>query len=480
MDDISEALTDVGYEKLDANSLKSAVAEGPKSIPYTQLVEWLTKELQFLYSLDEHVNAISSPDDSSSFLLELSSFLKEIGCSYSFLTGGHVNQRLQSESNRILLLDYLLTELKSARMIHINKPDSSLQVKLNESSTATELKSILMTLNFPKPPENIPPKALFSKVEEKLKEVISKLPISLYGEPLFTGKLSDKQWHALDLYYKELLMEYRMRREMLLKRLDVTIQSFEWSDRLKAKSNDIKKSFCTIRSGLIVEPKVKLSDVLAARKDLAILEKTSSASVRRKTKSDVNEVIIGSVPDRGGRPYEQEPPPPEMPSWQQRNTGGPSGSGGGPRNNTYSRGNSGRPFNDSSRGGRVQAGWSGSQQNFHSQPNNSGSDQYNRNNQYSKPGGYQNQRNDYNNPSSGNSYSYDNQQYNPSSGNSYSHDNRQNNSSSGNSSSYDNRQNRGGYDSYKPRGGGYQSHGDRREYQDNRNRNDGSRNYQHR
>lgn len=51
------------------------------------------------------------------------------------------------------------------------------------------------------------------------------------------------------------------------------------------------------------------------------------------------------VPDRGGRPYEQEPPPPEMPSWQQRNTGGPSGSGGGPRNNTYSRGNSGRPFN---------------------------------------------------------------------------------------------------------------------------------------
>ena len=67
------------YEKLNESTLKSAIAEGPKSIPFTQLVEWLTKELQFLYSLDEHVNAISSPDDSSSFLLELSSFLKEIG-----------------------------------------------------------------------------------------------------------------------------------------------------------------------------------------------------------------------------------------------------------------------------------------------------------------------------------------------------------------------------------------------------------------
>lgn len=26
------------------------------------------------------------------------------------------------------------------------------------------------------------------------------------------------------------------------------------------------------------------------------------------------------VPDRGGRPNEQQPPPPEMPSWQQRTT----------------------------------------------------------------------------------------------------------------------------------------------------------------
>ncbi len=43
------------------------------------------------------------------------------------------------------------------------------------------------------------------------------------------------------------------------------------------------------------EPNVKLSDILAARKDLAVLEKTSSASVRRKTQSEVNKVIIGMV-----------------------------------------------------------------------------------------------------------------------------------------------------------------------------------------
>ena len=52
---------------------------GPKSVEYTGLVEWLSKELQTLCKLDEHVNAVSSAEDSSSFLLELSSFLKELG-----------------------------------------------------------------------------------------------------------------------------------------------------------------------------------------------------------------------------------------------------------------------------------------------------------------------------------------------------------------------------------------------------------------
>ena len=74
-------------------------------------------------------------------------------------------------------------------------------------------------------------------------------------------------------------------------------------------------------------PEVSLSDLLAARDDLAIIEKTSSASVRKNTRSEVNQVIIGAVPDRGGRPHEQEAPPPEMPSWQKSRVPGPSNFG---------------------------------------------------------------------------------------------------------------------------------------------------------
>lgn len=70
-------------------------------------------------------------------------------------------------------------------------------------------------------------------------------------------------------------------------------------------------------------PRISLADLLAARNDLAIIEKTSNASVRKNTRSKINSVIIGAVPDRGGRPYEQEPPPPEMPPWQKDRIQGP-------------------------------------------------------------------------------------------------------------------------------------------------------------
>lgn len=38
------------------------------------------------------------------------------------------------------------------------------------------------------------------------------------------------------------------------------------------------------------EPNVSIGDMLAAREDLAVLEKTSNASVRKQTKSQLNKV----------------------------------------------------------------------------------------------------------------------------------------------------------------------------------------------
>jgi protein FAM98B len=53
------------------------------------------------------------------------------------------------------------------------------------------------------------------------------------GKPILKAHLSPKQWENVNFINQALEQEYECRREMLLKRLDVTIQSFRWSERVK-------------------------------------------------------------------------------------------------------------------------------------------------------------------------------------------------------------------------------------------------------
>lgn len=86
---------------------------------------------------------------------------------------------------------------------------------------------MLTTLRFPKPPPNITVQQLFHKLTPTAQNAVQKAGKELLGNPLFSGVLSDKQWHMLEDIQKDLNNEYTIRREMLLKRLDCTIQSFE-------------------------------------------------------------------------------------------------------------------------------------------------------------------------------------------------------------------------------------------------------------
>lgn len=49
------------------------------------------------------------------------------------------------------------------------------------------------------------------------------------GQPLFTPSkpLTEKQWNTVKKFQKELDTEYNLRRQMLITRLDVTVQSFQ-------------------------------------------------------------------------------------------------------------------------------------------------------------------------------------------------------------------------------------------------------------
>ena len=46
------------------------------------------------------------------------------------LTQGHISDRLQNVEHRLLLLDYLATELMAARILQEKKPDKKIELKL--------------------------------------------------------------------------------------------------------------------------------------------------------------------------------------------------------------------------------------------------------------------------------------------------------------------------------------------------------------
>jgi len=52
------------------------------------------------------------------------------------------------------------------------------------------------------------------------------------GSPLLKSALSPSQWEIIEYISHALRQDYEVRRQMILQRLDVTIQSFTWSDRL--------------------------------------------------------------------------------------------------------------------------------------------------------------------------------------------------------------------------------------------------------
>ena len=58
-------------------------------------------------------------------------------------------------------------------------------------------------------------------------------PSTKANAPIIKKPLTTSQWKQLEIIHKTLTQEYTARREMLLKRLDVTIASFNWSERAK-------------------------------------------------------------------------------------------------------------------------------------------------------------------------------------------------------------------------------------------------------
>lgn len=109
------AFTTFSYtgDMLDSQKLHDAIMGGPRADDFRTLVCWIAKEIHVMMRLEEQVNPNT---DINEFLMELSSFLKELMCPYLDFISGPLSDRFPTCESRILLLDYMTTELMALKM----------------------------------------------------------------------------------------------------------------------------------------------------------------------------------------------------------------------------------------------------------------------------------------------------------------------------------------------------------------------------
>nr|XP_027797211.1 protein FAM98C isoform X2 [Marmota flaviventris] len=222
---------------------------------------------------------------------------------------------------------FLCSELQAARLLCLRPLlDSSSVTPLGdgaeeEAGTVQELVLILQALGLPRPMPGTQASQILRELHAKISELLPSLPPGSM-QPLLSYPLNAPQWKALESLSGSLADQYYCRRCLLLKRLDLTTSAFHWSDRAKAQGKAMKAVLMPIREVLSPESDVCIAHVLAARADLSRLVPATSKAARQGTSCAINKVLMGEMPDRGGRPNELEAP---MPSWQSRRDDGGGG-----------------------------------------------------------------------------------------------------------------------------------------------------------
>lgn len=325
--DILDSLEQLGYSGplLEERVLLGAAEGGLSSPEYVGLCKWLASRLKPLCQLEESIT--SGPDDMESLHVEMSGLLKELRCPYDEVVSGILKGIVLTTRDHLKFLLFLSSELQAAQIVMSRRLSDE---QPRESPVHQELLDIYETLSLPRPTGQ-DAGGLLSQVRDKVEEVLKDLPNGSIGNPVLKKSLCNEQWEKLHDINTALSSEYECRRRMLIKRLDVTVQSFGWSDRAKVKVDSMAKAYQPRRHSLRPQSTVAMAELLAAREDICNVVKTSSGSSREKTACAVNKILMGRVPDRGGRPSEIEAPLPEMPPWQKRQDGGGRGGGRGGR-----------------------------------------------------------------------------------------------------------------------------------------------------
>ena len=135
------------------------------------------------WSVPEQLQGGAADD---SWKMELSSFLNELSCPHASLLAPDLPARFQTLEHRLILLDFLLTSLMTARMNKLPASGSSSvsDPQLVKSGTATHLSECVKALNLSSPPSGVTPVQFFRQLIGVVEKVNPKYREVLVGKPL--------------------------------------------------------------------------------------------------------------------------------------------------------------------------------------------------------------------------------------------------------------------------------------------------------
>ncbi|XP_045388063.1 protein FAM98C isoform X3 [Lemur catta] len=243
-----------------------AASRGTSCPDFRALCGRLAAELAALGALEQQpeegaevLNAGDGPDAEEEFLRQLAGLLRALHCPDRALCGGDGAAALREPDAGLRLLRFLCSELQAARLLRLH-PSLDPSPVSSPGEGAEEGAGMVWELS---------------------------LTLQALGLPRPTPGTPASQ---------------------LLQELHA-----------KAQGEAMKAVLIPIREVLTPESDVSIAHVLAARADLSRLVPATSVAARRGTCCAINKVLMGNVPDRGGRPNELEAP---MPSWRDRRDDG--------------------------------------------------------------------------------------------------------------------------------------------------------------
>ncbi|KHJ94232.1 hypothetical protein OESDEN_05839 [Oesophagostomum dentatum] len=267
----------LGLKELVGHDDVTSIANSDFSTDFARCVSVLCQELKTLYDLQEAVPQVGEALDNLGFLLELSSFLGELECPHEEITCGSLEDRLSTPQKRKLLVIYLLNEIKAARLF---AKDALAQpvAEGGDKELTPYLASALNAANVPKPAGSVEPLEIITMLHKATDARLQSC--AEHPRPLFTAKLDLKQWRKIDKVVEETAQNCRSRALLLLKRIDVTVNSFLWSQRLKPREAQIRELFTKRRAGISIVNPPDVACLLAASQDLLRIEQASNEKVR--------------------------------------------------------------------------------------------------------------------------------------------------------------------------------------------------------